>query len=72
MRNFAAYLALAPLVVSCTSSPQYDNNFSELPAAPAQQVLQETAKPEKGPVPSGSIRISYEVLRPAIIHGSLE
>jgi hypothetical protein len=64
MRNFAAYLALVLLVVSCTSSPQCDNNFSELPAPPTQEVFQETAKPEKGPVPSGNIRISYEVLRP--------
>jgi hypothetical protein len=63
MKTLAPLLLAACLFLGCAHSRQGAGAFSPLPAAP---VVQQTDLSTSGdlPLPSGSVRISYEVLRP--------
>ena len=66
MKTFTLFLITASLLLGCTSPRQSGDQFSELPATPSLQSKSPThsPKPLDQPLPFGSVRISYEVLRP--------
>jgi len=63
MKTFAFLCLAISLPLGCAPSRQSASDFSPSPATPTIQPTNSTRSADQ-PVPSGSVRISYEVLRP--------